>query len=151
MTDIYQTHGRGQRYGDITRTVGDTPCVKLNRIAPDHVDIYVKVESFNPLGSVKDRLALNIIEAAERSGQLKPGQTVVEATSGNTGIGLAMVCAARGYPLVITMAGSRCCDSCQTITLSVQVQTLCLKGLVPNETLSCPRQDPRTRLQSLQK
>ena len=106
MSDIYQTHGRGQRYGDITRTVGDTPCVKLNRIAPDHVDIYVKVESFNPLGSVKDRLALNIIEAAERSGQLKPGQTVVEATSGNTGIGLAMVCAARGYPLVITMADS---------------------------------------------
>ena len=95
-----------KRYGDITRTVGDTPCVKLNRIAPDHVDIYVKVESFNPLGSVKDRLALNIIEAAERSGQLKPGQTVVEATSGNTGIGLAMVCAARGYPLVITMADS---------------------------------------------
>ena len=103
---IYQTHGRGQRYGDITRTVGDTPCVKLNRIAPDHVDIYVKVESFNSLGSIKDRLALNIIEAAERSGQLKPGQTVVEATSGNTGIGLAMVCAARGYPLVITMADS---------------------------------------------
>lgn len=106
MSDIYQTHGRGQRYGDITRTVGDTPCVKLNRIAPDHVEIYVKVESFNPLGSVKDRLALNIIESAERSGQLKPGQTVVEATSGNTGIGLAMVCAARGYPLVITMADS---------------------------------------------
>jgi cysteine synthase A len=106
VSDIYQTHGRGQRYGDITRTVGDTPCVKLNRIAPDHVEIYVKVESFNPLGSVKDRLALNIIESAERSGQLKPGQTVVEATSGNTGIGLAMVCAARGYPLVITMADS---------------------------------------------
>ena len=106
MSDIYQTHGRGQRYGDITRTVGDTPCVKLNRIAPDHVEIYVKVESFNPLSSVKDRLALNIIEAAERTGQLKPGQTVVEATSGNTGIGLAMVCAAKGYPLVITMAES---------------------------------------------
>jgi len=106
VSDIYQTQGRGQLYGDITRTVGDTPCVKLNRIAPDHVEVYVKVESFNPLGSVKDRLALNIIEAAERSGQLKPGQTVVEATSGNTGIGLAMVCAARGYPLVITMADS---------------------------------------------
>ena len=70
MSDIYQTHGRGQRYGDITRTVGDTPCVKLNRIAPDHVDIYVKVESFNPLGSVKDRLALNIIEAAEQCDRL---------------------------------------------------------------------------------
>lgn len=106
MSDTYTTEGRGQLYGDITRTVGDTPCVKLNRIAPDHVDVYVKVESFNPLGSVKDRLAINIIEAAERSGKLKPGQTVVEATSGNTGIGLAMVCAARGYPLVITMADS---------------------------------------------
>ncbi|MGD2007073.1 MAG: pyridoxal-phosphate dependent enzyme [Cellvibrionales bacterium] len=106
MSEIYQTKGRGQLYSDITRTVGDTPCVKLNRIAPAHVEMYVKVESFNPLSSVKDRLALNIIEAAERSGQLQPGQTVVEATSGNTGIGLAMVCAARGYPLVITMADS---------------------------------------------
>ncbi len=106
MTGTYTTSGRGQLYSDITRTVGDTPCVRLNRIAPDHVDVYVKVESFNPLSSVKDRLALNIIEAAERSGKLQPGQTVVEATSGNTGIGLAMVCAARGYPLVITMADS---------------------------------------------
>jgi cysteine synthase A len=78
--------------------------VKINRLAPDGVNLYVKVEAFNPLGSVKDRLALGVIEDAERTGQLKPGQTVVEATSGNTGIGLAMVCAAKGYPLVVTMA-----------------------------------------------
>jgi len=103
---IYTTEGRGQRYDDIVQTVGDTPCVRLNRTGPAHVSLFVKVESFNPLSSVKDRLALNIIEAAERTGQLKPGQTVVEATSGNTGIGLAMVCAAKGYPLVITMAES---------------------------------------------
>ena len=103
---MYSTEGRGRLYPDIVATVGDTPCVRLNRTGPDHVTMYVKVESFNPLSSVKDRLALNIIEAAERDGQLRPGQTVVEATSGNTGIGLAMVCAAKGYPLVITMAES---------------------------------------------
>jgi cysteine synthase A len=103
---IYSTSGRGARYNSIVETVGDTPCVRLNRTGPSHVSMYVKVESFNPLASVKDRLALNIIEAAEREGTLKPGQTVVEATSGNTGIGLAMVCAAKGYPLVITMAES---------------------------------------------
>ena len=101
-----QTQGRGLRYASILDTVGDTPVVRLNRIAPEHVELYVKVESFNPGGSVKDRLALNIIETAERDGRLTPGQTVVEATSGNTGIGLAMVCAAKGYPLVITMAES---------------------------------------------
>jgi cysteine synthase A len=78
--------------------------VRINRLAPAGVNLYVKVEAFNPLGSVKDRLAIGVIEAAEKSGQLKPGQTVVEATSGNTGIGLAMVCAAKGYPLVVTMA-----------------------------------------------
>ncbi|UPT63792.1 MAG: cysteine synthase A [Hyphomonadaceae bacterium JAD_PAG50586_4] len=94
------------RYNSILETVGRTPVVKLNRIAPAGVNIWVKVEAFNPLGSVKDRLALGVIEAAERSGELKPGQTVVEATSGNTGIGLAMVCAAKGYPLVVTMAES---------------------------------------------
>ena len=94
------------RYNSILETVGRTPVVKLNRIAPPNVNLYVKVEAFNPLGSVKDRLALGVIEAAERSGELKPGQTVVEATSGNTGIGLAMVCAAKGYPLVVTMAES---------------------------------------------
>ncbi|MFK8041826.1 cysteine synthase A [Congregibacter sp.] len=104
--DIRQTKGRGRLYDNVLDTVGDTPCVKLNRIAPKHVDVYVKVEAFNPGGSVKDRLATNMIEAAEREGRLKPGQTVVEATSGNTGIGLAMVCAAKGYPLVITMAES---------------------------------------------
>ena len=94
------------RYNNILETVGKTPIVRLNRIAPDHVNLYVKIESFNPMGSVKDRLALGVIEDAERSGALKPGQTVVEATSGNTGIGLAMVCACKGYPLVVTMAES---------------------------------------------
>lgn len=94
------------RYASILETVGRTPVVKINKLAPANVDLYVKIEAFNPLGSVKDRLALGIIEDAERSGALKPGQTVVEATSGNTGIGLAMVCAAKGYPLVVTMAES---------------------------------------------
>ncbi len=101
-----QTEGRGRLYDDILDTVGNTPCIRINRIAPDHVTVYVKFEAFNPAGSVKDRLAMNIIEAAEKSGALKPGQTVVEATSGNTGIGLAMACAAKGYPLVVTMAES---------------------------------------------
>lgn len=94
------------RYEDILGTIGDTPVIKLNRLAPEGVDIWVKAEAFNPMGSVKDRLALGIIEAAEASGELQPGQTVIEATSGNTGIGLAMVCAAKGYPLVVTMAES---------------------------------------------
>lgn len=89
---------------NILETVGRTPVVKINKMAPEGVDIYVKLEAFNPLGSIKDRLALGIIEAAERDGSLKPGQTVIEATSGNTGIGLAMVCAQKGYPLVVTMA-----------------------------------------------
>ncbi|MEJ2299680.1 MAG: pyridoxal-phosphate dependent enzyme [Woeseiaceae bacterium] len=93
-------------YDNILQTVGNTPIVKLNKLAPAGVNVYVKVESFNPMGSVKDRLALNVIETAERDGTLKPGQTVIEATSGNTGIGLAMVCAAKGYPLVVTMAES---------------------------------------------
>jgi cysteine synthase A len=93
-------------YDNILQTVGNTPIVRLNKLAPKDVNVYVKVESFNPMGSVKDRLALNVIETAERDGSLKPGQTVVEATSGNTGIGLAMVCAAKGYPLVVTMAES---------------------------------------------
>ncbi len=90
-------------YDNILETIGRTPVVRLNRIAPKHVEMYVKVEAFNPAGSVKDRLALAIITDAERRGVLKPGQTVVEATSGNTGIALAMVCAARGYPFVATM------------------------------------------------
>lgn len=94
------------RYNSITETVGRTPVVRINRLAPEGVNLWVKVEAFNPLGSVKDRLALGVIEAAERSGELKPGQTVVEMTSGNTGIGLAMVCAAKGYPLVIVMPES---------------------------------------------
>ena len=94
----------GRKYQSILETIGNTPVVKINRLAPKGVNLYVKVEAFNPLGSVKDRLALGVIEAAEKSGELKPGQTVIEATSGNTGIGLAMVCAAKGYPLVITMA-----------------------------------------------
>ena len=93
-------------YGSILETVGGTPVIRVNNLAPEGVEIYVKAEFFNPAASVKDRLALSIIEAAEASGDLKPGQTVVEATSGNTGIGLAMVCAQKGYPLVITMADS---------------------------------------------
>jgi cysteine synthase A len=92
------------KFDSILGTVGNTPHVRINRLAPDHVNLYVKIEAFNPLGSVKDRLALGVIEAAERDGTLKPGQTVIEATSGNTGIGLAMVCAQKGYPLVVTMA-----------------------------------------------
>ncbi|WP_438971384.1 cysteine synthase A [Methylophaga sp.] len=90
-------------YNSILDTIGNTPVVRLNNIAPDHVDMYVKVESFNPMASVKDRLAFAIIDDAEKRGVLKPGQTVVEATSGNTGIALAMVCAAKGYPFVATM------------------------------------------------
>lgn len=96
----------GHRYSSILETVGHTPAVRINHLAPEGVNLYVKVEAFNPLGSVKDRLALGVIEDAERTGKLKPGQTVVEATSGNTGIGLAMVCAAKGYPLVLVMADS---------------------------------------------
>lgn len=94
----------GRKYQSIIETIGNTPVVRINRLGPPGVNLFVKIEAFNPLGSVKDRLALGVIEAAEKSGELKPGQTVVEATSGNTGIGLAMVCAAKGYPLVITMA-----------------------------------------------
>src|SRR5688500_17015657 len=94
------------KFASILGTVGNTPVVKINRLAPEGVHLYVKIEAFNPLGSVKDRLALGVIEDAERSGALKPGQTVIEATSGNTGIGLAMVCAQKGYPLVVTMAES---------------------------------------------
>ncbi len=92
------------KYDSILGAIGNTPLVKLSGLAPAGVNVYVKLESFNPMGSVKDRMALAVIEAAERSGELKPGQTVIEATSGNTGIGLAMVCARRGYPLVIVMA-----------------------------------------------
>jgi len=91
-------------YDNILETVGGTPVVRINKLAPEHVNMYVKLEAFNPMGSVKDRLALGVIESAERDGSLRPGQTVVEATSGNTGIGLAMVCAQKGYPLVVTMA-----------------------------------------------
>jgi cysteine synthase A len=92
------------RFDSILGTIGNTPVVRINRLAPTGVNLFAKIEAFNPLGSVKDRLALGVIEAAEKSGELKPGQTVIEATSGNTGIGLAMVCAAKGYPLVVTMA-----------------------------------------------
>jgi cysteine synthase A len=94
------------RYASILETVGNTPIVRINKLAPSGVTMFVKVEAFNPLGSVKDRLALGIIEDAEKTGKLRPGMTVVEATSGNTGIGLAMVCAAKGYSLVVTMAES---------------------------------------------
>ena len=94
----------GSRYENVLQTIGRTPVVRLSRLAPPGIGLYAKLESFNPMGSVKDRLALGVIEDAESSGKLKPGQTVVEATSGNTGIGLAMVCARKGYPLVVTMA-----------------------------------------------
>src|SRR6202171_2684520 len=94
----------GRKFQNILETVGNTPVVRINRLAPAGVNLFVKIEAFNPLGSVKDRLALGVIEAAEQSGELKPAQTVIEATSGNTGIGLAMVCASKGYPLVVTMA-----------------------------------------------
>ncbi len=93
-----------KRFASILETIGNTPLVKINRLGPKGVNLWVKMEAFNPLGSVKDRLALAVIEAGEKSGELKPGQTVIEATSGNTGIGLAMVCAAKGYPCVLTMA-----------------------------------------------
>jgi cysteine synthase A len=106
IMSIRKTEGLGKLYNSVLDTIGNTPVIRLNNIAPNHVTVYVKVEAFNPAGSVKDRLALNIVEAAERAGTLKPGQTIIEATSGNTGIGLAMVCAAKGYPLVVTMAES---------------------------------------------
>jgi cysteine synthase A len=91
------------KFNSIIETIGDTPIVRINRLAPEGVTMWAKLEAFNPLGSVKDRLAMGIIEAAEQSGELSPGQTVVEATSGNTGIGLAMVCAVKGYPFVSIM------------------------------------------------
>ena len=103
---IRTTAGRGRLYDSILETVGDTPSVRVNNVGVENATIYVKAEFFNPLSSVKDRLAINVIEEAERRGTLRPGQTVVEATSGNTGIGLAMVCAQKGYPLVVTMADS---------------------------------------------
>ena len=93
-------------YNNILETIGNTPVVRLNRMGPDHVELYVKVESFNPMASVKDRLAFAIINDATQRGELQPGQTVIEATSGNTGIALAMVCAATGHPFVATMADS---------------------------------------------
>ena len=92
------------KYENILETIGRTPVVRLNKLAPDGINLYAKIEAFNPMGSVKDRLALNVIEQAEKDGTLKSGQTVIEATSGNTGIGLAMVCAQKGYPLVVTMS-----------------------------------------------
>jgi cysteine synthase A len=91
-------------YDSILDTIGNTPIVKLHRLAPKHVELYVKVEAFNPAGSVKDRLALAIILDAEQRGALQPGQTVIEATSGNTGVALAAICAARGYPFVAVMS-----------------------------------------------
>ena len=93
-------------HDDILGTIGNTPVVRINKLAPPHVAMYVKCEAFNPMASVKDRLAIAIIEDAERRGTLKPGQTVVEATSGNTGIALAMVCAVKGYPFIAVMADS---------------------------------------------
>ncbi|MDA7963507.1 pyridoxal-phosphate dependent enzyme [Ruegeria sp.] len=108
MTDakLRTTSGNGRIFDSVLDTIGNTPTIRINNLGPKNVDLFVKFEAFNPAGSVKDRLAVNIIEAAERSGALQPGQTIVEATSGNTGIGLAMVCAQKGYPLVVTMAES---------------------------------------------
>src|SRR6201985_631647 len=96
----------GHKYASILETVGNTPVVRIHKLGPPGINLFVKIEDFNPLGSVKDRLALGVIEDAEKTGKLKPGQTVVEATSGNTGIGLAVVCAQKGYPLVVTMTES---------------------------------------------
>lgn len=104
VQEIVDRYQPTPNHDNVLTTIGNTPVVRINKLAPPHVELYAKLEAFNPLGSVKDRLALGIIEAAEQSGDLKPGQTVVEATSGNTGIGLAMVCAQKGYPLVVTMA-----------------------------------------------
>jgi cysteine synthase A len=103
---FFSTPSRKDIYKDITKTIGDTPIVRVNKLAPAGINLYAKLEYFNPLSSVKDRLAIAIIEAGERSGKLKPGSTVIEATSGNTGIALAMVCAQRGYKFVATMAAS---------------------------------------------
>ncbi|WP_397541754.1 pyridoxal-phosphate dependent enzyme [Roseovarius salis] len=100
---VRTTRGRGRLFDSVLDTIGDTPSIRVNNLAPEGVEMYVKAEAFNPAASVKDRLAIGIIERAEQTGALKPGQTVVEATSGNTGIGLAMVCAQKGYPLVVTM------------------------------------------------
>jgi cysteine synthase len=105
-TPLRTTGGRGRLFDSVLDTIGDTPVIRINNLGVGGRTLYVKAEFFNPAGSVKDRLALNIIEDAERRGLLKPGQTVVEATSGNTGIGLAIVCAQKGYPLVVTMADS---------------------------------------------
>jgi cysteine synthase len=104
MTDNVTVSAK--KYNNILETIGNTPVIKINKLGPEGINLYVKAEAFNPMSSVKDRLALGVIENAEKTGALKPGQTVVEATSGNTGIGLAMVCAQKGYPLVVTMAES---------------------------------------------
>ena len=103
-TKLLKNPAPALRHDSICSTIGSTPLVKLQRSAPPGVNIYVKSEFMNPMGSVKDRLALGMIEFAEQHGLLKPGQTVVEATSGNTGLGLAMVCASRGYPFVCVMS-----------------------------------------------
>jgi hypothetical protein len=101
------------RHANILETIGNTPLVRLNKLAPPGVHVHVKLESFNPLGSVKDRMARAVIEHAERTGALAPGQTVIEATSGNTGIGLAMVCAQKGscsrWPRASAWSGADCC------------------------------------------
>ena len=136
------THGTGIK-ASVLETIGRTPTVRINNIGPKHVELYVKLEAFNPMGSVKDRFALAAIEDAEKTGALKPGQTVVEATSGNTGIALAMVCAQKGYPLVITMAENfsierrkmmRFLGAKVVLTPASEKQ----KSLLPNTAGSCP-------------
>jgi cysteine synthase A len=106
LKKLSQANLMADYFRSILETIGNTPVVRINKLAPPGIGLFVKIESFNPMGSVKDRMALSVIEQAERDGSLQPGQTVIEATSGNTGIGLAMVCAAKGYPLVLTMAES---------------------------------------------
>ena len=123
------TAGRGTLYDSILDTIVDTPCVQVKNLAPEGVRLYVKAEFFNPAGSVKDRLAISIIEEAEGSGQLRPGQTVVEATSGNTGVGLAMVCAAKGYPFVATMP------------TSVSIERLKLMRFLGAKVILTPKED----------
>ena len=111
------TSGRGKLYESVLETIGDTPCIRINRLAPDHVTVYVKFEAFNPAGSVKDRLAISIIEEAEKSGALKPGQTVIEATSGNTGIALAWLGRLKGYKVTIVMPDSMSLERRQLMKL----------------------------------
>ena len=127
MPSLRTTNGRGRLYESILDTIGDTPCVRVKIGVPADVRLYVKAEFFNPASSIKDRLAISIIEEAERDGILKPGQTVIEATSGNTGVGLAMVCAARGYTDMCRWVGDL--RQMELNGFRLFVAKLCSKGL----------------------